>query len=210
MQSRSFFRRVFLLSLTASFVLVLTLIPRPLHAQDDSSPAPKEDGRHGRKYKAPPQTSEIEVTVVKGFNKRPIVNAAVVFHPVDADGKDEGFLEMKTDPDGKAKIDVIPTGSSVRVQVIATGFATYAEDYQINEPQREITISLVRPREQVSTYVDQSGKDSTVKPGVQEPVRPKIDKNGNPITPGASSNGGTNSTPGAQNSSSTASGTGQQ
>ena len=31
---------------------------------------------------------------------------------------------IKTDPDGKAIIDVIPTGSLVRVQIIANGFAT--------------------------------------------------------------------------------------
>ena len=208
MQSRSFLRSAFLLCFAVSFAAVLALVPRPIHAQDDSSSAPKEEGRHGRKYKPPPQTSEIEVTVVKGFNKKPIVNAAVVFHPVDADGKDEGFLEMKTDPDGKAKIDVIPTGSSVRVQVIATGFATYAEDYKVNEPQREITISMRRPQEQMSTYVDQSGKSSSIKPGVQEPVRPKIDKNGNPLPQSSAAGGSANSGPAAaQNSSSTASGT---
>ena len=30
-------------------------------------------------------------------------------------------------------IDVIPTGSSVRIQVLADGFATFAEDYMVNE-----------------------------------------------------------------------------
>jgi hypothetical protein len=177
--------RTGLVCLSALFALFIVLVPRPLHAQDDGSS--REEGRHGRKYKAPPETSEIEVTVLKGFNKKPIMNAAVVFHPVDADGKDEGFLEMKTDPDGKAKIDVIPTGSSVRVQVIATGYATYAEDYKINEPQRKITIDMQRPHAQVSTYVDESGKPSGIKPGVQEPVRPKLSPNGTPIPQSTSS-----------------------
>jgi len=181
MQSRSFFRQSFLLCLAASFAVVLVLVPRPIHAQDDSSVAPKEEGRHGRKYKAPPRTSNIEITVVRGYNQKPIVNAAVVFHPVDATGKDEGFLEMKTDPDGKAKIDVIPTGSSLRVQVIATGFAPYAEDYKISDPEQKITVAMQRPHQQVSTYVDESGKPSTAKPGIQEPVRPKLSANGTPI-----------------------------
>ena len=109
-------------------------------------PAPRTTIRrrekHGRKYKAPPDTSHIEVTVVKGFNKKPIMNAAVIFHPVK-DGKDEGNLEMKSDPDGKAVIDVIPTGSAVRIQVIADGFATFAEDYQIDQPSRQILITMV-------------------------------------------------------------------
>jgi hypothetical protein len=68
---------------------------------------------------------------------------------------------------------VIPTGSQVRIQVIADGFATYAEDYVVNEPTREILVSMQRPRAQISTYVDNEGKPSQMKPGVQEPIRPK-------------------------------------
>lgn len=189
---------------SAAAVLMLAAGPCPMHAQD--GPAPKDNGRHGRKYKPPPQTSDIEVTVLKGFDKKPVLNAAVVFHPVDADGKDEGFLEMKTDPEGKAKIDVIPTGSNVRIQVIATGFATYAEDYKIDQPEQKITIDMQRPRAQVSTYVDETGKPSAIKAGVQEPVRPKLDKNGNPIESPAPANANTGQT-GSQGSSATAPGT---
>ena len=136
-------------------------------------PAMAQDAppKHGRKYKAPPATSHIEVTVLKKFNGKPISNAAVIFDAT-LDGKDQGNLEVKTDPDGKAVIDVIPTGSNVRVQVIATGFATYAEDYLVNEPSREITVSMVHPQEQVSSYQNNDGKATTRKPGVQEPVRP--------------------------------------
>ena len=131
--------------------------------------------RHGRKYKAPPATSHIEVTVLKKFNGKPISNAAVIFDAT-LDGKDQGNLEVKTDPDGKAAIDVIPTGSTVRVQVIATGFATYAEEYQVTEPNREITVSMIHPQEQLSSYQDNQGKAATRKPGVQEPVRPTTQK----------------------------------
>jgi hypothetical protein len=127
--------------------------------------------KHGRKYKAPPATSHIEVTVLKKFNGKPISNAAVVFDAT-LDGKDQGNLEVKTDPDGKATIDIIPIGSTVRVQVIATGFATYAEEYLVSEPNREISISMIHPQEQLSSYQDNQGKTATRKPGVQEPVRP--------------------------------------
>ena len=139
-------------------------------AQDDTTSAPE---KHGRKYKAPPDTSNVEVTVLKDFNKKPIMNAAVIFHP-SKDGIDEGNLELKTDPDGKAKIDVIPTGSKVTIQVIAGGFSTFAQDYQINEVGRKIVISMIRPRAQVSTYIDNTGKPAGLKPGVQDPVRPKL------------------------------------
>lgn len=126
----------------------------------------------GRKYKAPPPTSRIQVQVVKKFNGKPIPNAAVVFNP-SKDGKDLGNLEVKTDPDGKATIDVIPTGSTVRVQVIAGGYATFAQDYLIDQPTKEIVISILRPQAQVSAYEDNTGKPAERKPGVQEPIRPK-------------------------------------
>jgi hypothetical protein len=136
-------------------------------------PTIAQDSSHrGRKYKAPPATSHIEVTVVKKFNGKPISNAAVVFNS-SLDGKDEGNLEVKTDPDGKAIIDVIPTGSTVRVQVIATGFATYAGEYLVDQSSREIAVSMLRPQEQVSSYQDNQGKTATRKPGLQEPIRSK-------------------------------------
>jgi hypothetical protein len=127
--------------------------------------------KRGRKYKAPPATSHIEVTVLKKFNGKPISNAAVVFDAT-LDGKDQGNLEVKTDPEGKATIDVIPTGSTVRVQVIATGFATFADEYIVSEPTRQIEVSMIRPQEQLSSYQDNQGKAATSKPGVQEPSRP--------------------------------------
>ena len=131
----------------------------------------QDSAKRGRKYKAPPATSHIQVTVLKKFNGKPISNAAVIFNS-SMNGKDEGNLEVKTDPEGKAIIDVIPTGSTVRVQVIATGFATYAEEYLVAEPSREITISMIHPQEQLSSYQDNEGKAATRKPGVQEPIRP--------------------------------------
>jgi hypothetical protein len=160
--------RASFLGILASLTIFACLTPIQLAAQDDN-PQPE---KHGRKYKAPPETSRIEVTVLKGFNKKPIDGAHVIFHSVK-DGKDEGNLEVKTHPDGKAVIDVIPTGSSVRIQVLADGFATFADDYVVTEPNRQIVVSMIRPRAQVSTYVDNEGKASTVQPGIQEPVRTK-------------------------------------
>jgi hypothetical protein len=173
MLSRSHLALVFVLGLSAS------LAPLPAAAQSDQPPAPE---KHGRKYKAPPETSHIEVTVLKGFNQKPIMNAAVIFHPIK-DGADSGTLEVKTDPDGKATIDVIPTGSQVRVQVIANGFATFAEDFSITEPSRQILVKMARPQAQISAYNDNSGKAAQVQPGVQEPVRPKKTPAASPAPP---------------------------
>ena len=157
-------------SISARFVIASLLLSSSLHlaAQDETS------RRHGRKYKAPPATSHIEVYVTKKATGKPVSNAAVIFRAL-RDGKDDGNLEVKTDPDGKATIDVIASGSQVQVQVIANGLATYADSYLVNEPSRENHIAMLKPQEQVSAYEDNSGKESGRKAGVQEPkpvVRP--------------------------------------
>lgn len=156
---RNLFTRLALVGVTA------VLATSGLLAQD--SPV-----RRGRKYKPPPETSKITVLVTKKSNGKPIMNAAVIFNPYK-DGKDIGNLEVKTDPDGKATIDIIPTGSQVTVQVIASGMATFAANYQVDEPTRDIPIEMLTPREQVSAYRENSNAPSNRKWGVQEPVRPK-------------------------------------
>lgn len=123
--------------------LVLTFSAVALHAQED---------RRGRKYKAPPPTTRIDVTVVRADDKHPINDAAVVFHPVDKDGHDEGNMELKTNEDGKTYIDVIETGSRVLVQVIAHGYQTYGKIYEADKPEIALTIPLHRPVPQYSIY----------------------------------------------------------
>ncbi len=114
-----------------------------LHAQDNE--------RRGRKYKAPPPSSRIEVTVVKADNGKPIENAAVIFHPIEGD-KDKGSMELKTNEDGKALIDVIPIGDTVRLQVIARGFQTYGQDYKIDKAEMSMQVRMNRPTGQYSIY----------------------------------------------------------
>jgi hypothetical protein len=131
------------------------------------------EGRHGRKYKPPPPTAHIEVQVIKNYNSKPLLNAAVVLHVIDANGKDEGNYEIKTNEEGKATIDVIPIGSKVLVQVVATGFATYGQHYDIPTNKKEIVVRLLEPGEQYSTYRRKNSGPVQVKPGIIEPIRPK-------------------------------------
>jgi hypothetical protein len=132
------------------------------------SAAGAQQDDHGRKWKPLLPLSHIVVTVVKGFDGKPLPNAAVVFHST-MNGRDNGNLEVKTDPDGKATIDLIEVGSNVDVQVIANGFATYAQDISVVGDNKVLVVRLLRPRAQVSMYQDSSGKAAEVKPGVQEP-----------------------------------------
>jgi len=128
--------------------------------------------RHGRKYKAPPETSHLEILVIRDSNGKVVENAGVIFHPTK-DGVDEGNLEVKSGVDGKAFIDIIPTGSLVQVQVIANGFSTYSGTVNLDGPSKQLTVRMARPQKQVSTYEMNSG-ETTRGMGVQESTHRKI------------------------------------
>jgi uncharacterized GH25 family protein len=107
----------------------------------------------GQKNSAPAQkTAEVNMTVVRDTNGKPVKNAEVVLHLIDNHGKQrqEG-LELKTHDDGKAEATGIPYGK-VRIQVIAPGFKTHGEDVTVDQPNIEITIKLQKPAEQLSIY----------------------------------------------------------
>jgi hypothetical protein len=130
-----------------------------------------QQDHRGRKYKAPPETMKIDISVVRATTGKPIPNAAVIFHPVNEKGKEEGAMELKTDLEGKTTLDVIPIGSTVRLQIIANGFQTFGNDYVANADAKEITIKMERPKSQYSIYKgnatgDQSGQaqETTTKP----------------------------------------------
>jgi hypothetical protein len=113
--------------------------------------------------------SDLRFVVVKDYNGKPVRNAAVVLHPVKKNGKQElGGLELKTDNDGKTNIDGIPYGV-LRVQVLASGFQTYGEDYEINKPETEITVKLKRPKGQYTTGNGDTKKVDDGKPPEQKP-----------------------------------------
>lgn len=111
-----------------------------------------QDHRRGRKYKPPPPTSNITVTVTKAFDGKPVENAAVVFHPVNNKGKDEGGMELKTDENGKASLNLIPIGDTLLLQVIAPGYQTFGNEYSIKTASREIAVKLRYPAAQYSIY----------------------------------------------------------
>lgn len=105
--------------------------------------------------------------VLKDANGKPVRNASVVLHLVGDKGKQEkGDLELKTDLDGKASYDGVPYGK-LRVQVLATGFQTFGEDYEVNRPTMEISIKLKRPVGQYSIYESHPGDKKEEQPKPQ-------------------------------------------
>jgi lipoprotein-anchoring transpeptidase ErfK/SrfK len=153
-------RTTFLLG--SAFVLALAV---PAHGQNDE---------HWRKTKKLAPAGRITVTVEKAANGKPISNAAVIFR-ASKNGKDEGSLEVKTNPDGEAKIDIIEIGSHVTVQIIADGFSTGATEFDLPGEEKNVLVKMEKPRAQVSAYQDNDGKPSSRPPGIQEPrpIAPK-------------------------------------
>jgi hypothetical protein len=144
-----------------AIVLSVLAIPLLAAAQKDKDEGP---------------TSVLNFLVLKDDNGKPVRNAAVIMHPVNPRGKQErGGLELKTDPDGKANFDGIPYGM-LRVQVLAHGFQTYGEDYDIEKPKVDIMIKLKRPQGQFSIYDDHPNSTS---PKPDSPPQNNADKKPN-------------------------------
>ena len=98
------------------------------------------------------KTSDLRFVVLKEHNGKPIRNASVILHSVDKSGKQgKGGLQTKTDGEGRAMIPSIPYGK-LRVQVIAHGFQTFGQDYDINQPEQEFVIKLKLPQDQYTIY----------------------------------------------------------
>ena len=92
--------------------------------------------------------------ILRDNNGKPVRNASVVLHSVSKHGKQaKGGLELKADADGKCSYDGIPYGK-VRVQVLAPGFQTFGQDFDVDKPTIALTIKLKRPEEQYSIYSD--------------------------------------------------------
>jgi hypothetical protein len=133
-------------------------------------------GGYASKKKAQNQepTAVLSIVVLKDDNGRPVRNAGVVLHLVnEKDKQEKGGLELKTDADGKCSMDGIPYGK-VRVQVLASGFQTFGEDYDVSQPTMSITIKLKRPGELYSIYENHpTGEKPKPEEAPKSPPQPK-------------------------------------
>lgn len=121
------------------------------------------------------QTTNLHFTVVKDDNNKPVRNASVVLHPVGKNGKQaKGGVQLKTDNEGKVESEGLPYGL-LRVQVLAPGFQTFGEDYDLNKPDMDIEVRLKRPKDQLSIYDRPQDKPQTAPatPPAPPPAEPK-------------------------------------
>lgn len=101
------------------------------------------------------KSSDLKFLVIRDYNGKPVRNASVILHPVDEGKQDKGGFQLKTDLEGRTSFEGVPYGT-LRIQVLAQGFQTFGEDYDVNRPTMEITIKLKRPGSQYSVYEDKN------------------------------------------------------
>jgi hypothetical protein len=109
----------------------------------------------------------IEVKMTSGMTKlnvqvttqggKPIEHADVVVkfvsgHSVILLGKAiHTSWEMRTNQEGVAKVPEVPQGK-ILIQVIATGYQTFGQTYDVNQLEKTIDIKLNSPQEQYSAH----------------------------------------------------------
>ena len=94
--------------------------------------------------------------VVTTESGRPIDHASVVVrfvrgHAVFNLKKLRTTYELRTNQDGEAKVPEIPQGQ-IRIQVIAKGYQTYGQIFDVTEEEKTIDIKLNLPQQQYSLH----------------------------------------------------------
>lgn len=132
-------RTLLKISLRVVSCLIL-LIAAVAHGQDKDADA---------KAKADSDAKDVRLTIIVtgGEEKKPVDSASVYIRYVEEHkhGKDKKVeMNLKTNQEGVCHVPVIPPGKFV-VQVIADGWKTYGEYYELNQSEQTINIALVRP-----------------------------------------------------------------
>ena len=95
--------------------------------------------------------------VVKSQGGHPVDRASVVVkfvqgHSIVKLGKAvRTTFELRTNQDGEAKIPTIPQGK-IQVQVIAKGYQTFGQVYDVTEEEKTLDITLNPPQQQYSAH----------------------------------------------------------
>jgi hypothetical protein len=106
-----------------------------------------QDKDAGSKPDSAPKDGRLTIIVTGGEDKKPVDSASVYIRYVEGHklGKDKKIeMNLKTNQSGVCHVPVIPPGKFV-VQVIADGWKTYGEYYDVNPTEQTINITLVRP-----------------------------------------------------------------
>lgn len=123
-----------------AFALLLLFVAIAARAQDKS-------GNANGNQDSGSKDTRLTIVVTGGDEKKPVDSASVYIRYVEEHkhGKDKKIeMNLKTNQAGVCHVPVLPPGKFL-VQVIADGWKTYGEYFDINQTEQTINIALVRP-----------------------------------------------------------------
>jgi len=106
---------------------------------------------------ADPPMTKIRVEVRKATTDKPVDRASVVVRFVEGRSvvkfgkKIMTSYQMRTNQDGVATMPAIPQGK-IQIQVIAKGFQTFGQIFDIGEEEKTVEIKLNDPQPQFSVH----------------------------------------------------------
>ncbi|HKA01640.1 MAG TPA: carboxypeptidase-like regulatory domain-containing protein [Candidatus Solibacter sp.] len=95
--------------------------------------------------------------VVKSQTGKPVDRASVVVrfiqgHSIVKLGKAvRTTYELRTNQEGEASIPSIPQGK-IRIQIIAKGYQTFGQDFDISEDEKTVNVTMNPPQQQYSAH----------------------------------------------------------
>jgi hypothetical protein len=122
-------------------MVLLGVLAVPAIGWTQQNPAPLS-----KKEQAPAPQNRITIEVTGGAANQPVENASVYVKTIEQHLiKDKKFeVNVKTNQQGEAHVPDAPMGK-VLVQVVADGWKTYGQWYEITDPKQVIKIHLERP-----------------------------------------------------------------
>jgi hypothetical protein len=137
-------------SLTSAVALLFVLFSAStLLAQQQggqNQPASQQQAPADKKDQAPSPSNRLTIEVTGGDANKPIENASVYVKTIEQHMiKDKKFeVQVKTNQNGTAHVPDAPMGR-VQVQIVADGWKTFGQWYDITDPKQTIKIHLERP-----------------------------------------------------------------
>jgi hypothetical protein len=127
-------------NLAIAMISLVLALPLATLAQD-------KDADSKGKTDTPASAVHLTIVVTGGEEKQPVDSASVYVRFVEAkvltrNKKIE--MNLKTNMSGVSHVPEIPSGK-ILIQVIAPGWKTYGEYFEVNQAEQTINISLVRP-----------------------------------------------------------------
>jgi len=137
-------------SLTGAVALFFVLLgPTALLSQqqaEQNQQTPQQQPPANKRDQTPSPSNRLTIEVTGGDSNKPVENASVYVKTIEQHLiKDKKFeVQVKTNQNGTAHVPDAPLGR-VQIQIVAEGWKTYGQWFDITDPKQVIKIHLERP-----------------------------------------------------------------